>query len=139
MILAVFLIALAGGLLWAVGAAVARGEPAPVPPPLPAPVRRAIRTEVPHLLYFYRHSTGGRIYWGISNDPEARHARHLSDPDDQWWMRQSSGVMYYAKWYPNRVTARAAEREAIRASAYAGEQIANQVHHPAGRIRRAVR
>jgi hypothetical protein len=139
-ILAVILMALAIRLLWAVGVQALRDEASPLPPPPPpAPIRRQIRTEVPHLLYYYRHATKpGRVYWGISNEPEARHDRHLVDPDDQWWMVQSTGVMYYAQWYPNRVTARAAERRAIRASAYAGEPIANQVHHPARRTRRAV-
>jgi predicted GIY-YIG superfamily endonuclease len=138
MILAVLLMTLAAGLLVAVGVAIVRGE-TPVPPPLPVPVRRPVRTEVPHLLYYYLHATQpGKIYWGISNCPEAREAQHVTDPDDQWWMRQSTGVMYYHRWYPNRRAALAAERAAIRASAYAGEQIANQVHHPAGRSRRAV-
>lgn len=139
MILVVLLMTLAAGLLWAVGVAAVRDEMrAPVPPPLRVPARRPIRTEVPHLLYFYRSTTGPRIYWGISNDPDARHARHLTDPKDQWWMSRSSKVMYYDHWYPNRTTALAAERRAIRASAYSGEPIANQVHHPAGRIRRAI-
>jgi hypothetical protein len=138
MILAVILMTLAAALLGAVGVAAVRGE-TPSAPPLPVPVRRPVRTEVPHLLYYYRHATlPGRIYWGISNEPEARHARHLTDPDDQWWMVQSTGIMYHHRWLPNRAAARAAERAAIRASAHAGEPIANQVHHPAGRSRRAV-
>jgi predicted GIY-YIG superfamily endonuclease len=136
MILAVILMTLAIALLWAVGVQAFRSEAPPVPLP---PVRRQIRTEVPHALYYYLHATvPGKIYWGISNNPERRDGEHAIDPDDQWWYRQSTGVMYYAKWYPNKAAACASERRAIRASAYADEPIANQVHHPAGRTRRAI-
>jgi len=128
MILAVILMTLAIALLWSVGMQALRDEAPRIPP---APVRRQIRTEVPHLLYYYRHATlPGRIYWGISNDPERRHGEHETDPDDQDWMRQSTGVMYYHRWYPNRTAARAAERRAIRVSALAGEPIVNDHHNP---------
>ena len=132
-VLAIALLALAAGLLWAVGVQALQDERRPAGPPIPAPVpvRRPVRTDVPHALYYYLHATvPGRIYWGISNEPEARHGRHENDPRDQWWMRQSTGAMHLHRWYPNRETARAAERAAVRASAFAGEPIVNDHHNP---------
>lgn len=130
MIPAVALMVFAVSLLWAVAAQIAKGRAATALPP-PVPTRRPVRADVSTLLYYYRHAIlPGRVYWGISNDPEARHAQHEADPDDQHWMRQSTGIMYYERWYPNRAAALAAERRAIRASALAGEPIANDHHNP---------
>jgi hypothetical protein len=132
---AVALMVFALALLWAVAAQIAKGRAATaLPPPLPVPVRRPVRTDVPHALYYYLWAPWsgrtGRCYWGISNEPEARHARHGVDPDDQWWYRQSTGIMYYDHWEPNRDDARAAERQAIRADAFAGAYLANDHHNP---------
>jgi predicted GIY-YIG superfamily endonuclease len=131
-ILAVVLMTLAAALVLAVVVQAVRSGPGRALPP-PVPVRRPVRTEVPHLLYCYEWSPRfgtGRIYYGISNEPENRHARHLTDPNDQWWMRLSTGVMIPLCRYPNRDVARAAERRAVRAGAYAGEDLANDQHHP---------
>lgn len=122
-------------------------RPAPGRPPTRMPVRRMpvrrtpvrrVRADVPHLLYRYVWAATLRTcYYGISNEPPARHARHLIDPDDQWWMSRSTGVMIPVCWYPNRAAARAAERAAVRAGAAAGEDLANDHHNPVRRPRRA--
>ena len=104
-----------------------------------APRRRQIRTDVPHLLYVYDWAGEPRIpdaYYGISNEPPARHARHLIDPDDRWWIERTTGVMHPIGWYPNRTLALAAERAAIRAACARGAELANTVHNPNARKRR---
>jgi predicted GIY-YIG superfamily endonuclease len=107
-----------------------------LPPPRALPVRRPVRADVPHLLYCYLWATTLRpIYYGISNEPEVRGSRHLTDPDDEWWMRQSTGVMVPIRWLPDRSAARAAERAAIRDGALAGEDLANDHHNPRRRTR----
>ncbi len=95
------------------------------------PRRRPVREDVRHALYRYPHllRDGGR-YYGISDDPEARHRRHQRDPKDQWWFRTSTGEMQIIAWYPNRTLARAAERTVIQAAHRRGEDIANQHHVP---------
>jgi hypothetical protein len=143
-LLALALVILAGSLL---AAAYRFGRPQPMPvrpnrrPATSGGVRqrpvRQIRTEVPHLLYCYKRPDGRRIYGGISNEPPERHARHLIDPDDRWWMVQTDGVMYPVRWLPNRDTARAAERALVREMYHRGEDPANDHHNP-GR-RRVVR
>jgi hypothetical protein len=131
---AVALIALAAGLLIAVfrmarpaSSGVVRHRPAP------SPTRRPVREQVPHLLYCYRRPDGRRIYGGISNCPEIRHARHEIDPDDRWWFVQSDGVMYPIRWLPDRATARAAERTLVRTMHLNGEEPANYQHNPGRR------
>lgn len=132
---ALALVALAVSLL----TAVVRSSRRPAPPRMVArpAIRRTVRTDVPHLLYCYRRPDGSRIYGGISNEPPDRHARHLIDPDDRWWMAQTDGVMYPIRWLPNRPAARLAERALVREMHYAGEEPANYHHNP-GR-RRVVR
>lgn len=113
-----------------------RLRPAVVVPPAP---RRRIRTDVPHLLYVYDWDGRRAIpdaYYGISNEPPARHARHLIDPDDRWWIERSTRVMHPIGWYPNRALALAAERAAIRAACARGADLANTVHNPSARRRR---
>jgi hypothetical protein len=134
--LAIILVGMAVGLLAAVRRNVRRRPPNVAGRSRPA-VRRRIRIDAPHLLYCYRRPDGSRIYGGISNEPEARAARHLVDPDDRWWMVQSDGVMYPIRWYPNRLTAGTAERTLVREMYYRGENPANYHHNP-GRMRRAV-
>lgn len=110
-------------------------RPAPV---RPAPSRRSI-AEDPHVLYHYPWANRpGRRYIGISNEPERRHAEHLIDPKDRWWMVQSTGVMVLVAQYPTRAAALAAERAAIREAYFADEDPANTVHNP-GRKPRAAR
>lgn len=134
---ALLLIALAVGLVVAVIRQVGRPASSGIVRHRPAPARRPVRTEVPHLLYCYRRPDGSRIYGGISNEPEARAARHLVDPDDRWWIVQTDGIMYPLRWLRNRDVARVAERALVREMHYAGEGPANYHHNP-GR-RRAVR
>jgi predicted GIY-YIG superfamily endonuclease len=133
MIVAAFvLIALALGLVAAVVRS-ARPRSTPIRPPARPPTRRPIRADVPHLLYVYRRRNGTRIYGGISNEPPARHARHLIDQDDRWWMVQTDGVMYPVRWYGNRDDARIAERALVREMYYADEEPANYHHNPGRR------
>jgi predicted GIY-YIG superfamily endonuclease len=127
---ALALIVLAFVLLAAVARHVTRPAPLPIASARP---RRQVRTDVPHLLYVYRRRDGSRIYGGISNEPPDRHARHLIDPDDRWWMVQTDGVMYPVRWYPNRTAARAAERALVQEMYYAGEDPANDHHNPGRR------
>jgi hypothetical protein len=132
---------------WLIGAVVVSASRPPASPRPVARVRpqaaipaRRVRTEVEHLLYCYLWAdTLQPRYYGVSNEPPVRARRHENDPDDQWWFRQTTGVMVPIRWYPNRAAAFAAERAAVRAGAAAGEDLANQVHHPDGRFRRAIR
>lgn len=103
--------------------------------PLPVlPTRAPVRADVPHLLYLYVWADGSDAYYGISNEPGARHRRHGVDPDDQWWFGHTTGVMIPVRWYPNRAAALAAERQAIRAAAARGAWLANTHHNPRGRL-----
>ncbi len=112
----------------------------PTAPVRPRSTRSPGRDDVPHALYRYPHATRpGSIYYGISNDPDARHARHARDPRARWWFSRSTGVMVIVAWFPNRTEAMAAESRAIRTAALAGEDIANDHHNPNRRIRRAAR
>ena len=140
MTLPLILLVLAAWILGAVLIVASRpSAPRFVPPPPARPARR-IRTDVPHLLYCYVWADTLRpCYYGISNEPPARHLRHEADPDDEWWMSRSTHEMIPIRTLPNRSAALAAERAAIRAGAAAGEDLANQTHHPAGRYRRAIR
>lgn len=108
-----------------------------VAPPAPAPVRRPVRADVPHALYDYLRPDGSVRYVGISNEPPARDRRHATDPDDQWWYRETTKFMYVIRWYPDRATAQAAERARVRALALAGHDLANDHHNPVRRNRRA--
>jgi hypothetical protein len=99
-----------------------------------APTRAPVRSSVPHLLYCYYWATGGECYFGISNDPPARHERHAGKSE---WFPLSTGVMYEVQWYPNRAAALAAERMAIRTASARGATLANDHHNPYAR-RRAV-
>lgn len=105
--------------------------------PAPAVQRapRQVRVAVPHLLYVYRWARNGRpAYFGISNEPAARDARHAVDPDDRWWYEDTDKVMYVVAWFPNRPAGLAAEAATIRREALAGEYLANTHHNPyAGR------
>jgi predicted GIY-YIG superfamily endonuclease len=115
------------------------GRPPARPAPLPRPAgtpRRQIRVDVPHLLYVYEWAAGGDCYFGISNEPDARHRRHGVDPDDRWWYEQTTKVMHELAWYPNRAAALAAERAAIRAACSVGAALANTVHNTRARGRR---
>lgn len=134
--------------VWLLAALVARAlrgrraRPAPVVYPTRPAIRRApVREDVPHALYAYLWaSRPGRRYIGISNEPAVRHRRHETDPDAQWWFQQTTGVMHVICWYPNRDTARAAERATVRAAALNGEDPANDHHNPLRRrARRAAR
>lgn len=130
--------------LWlaaAVVAAIVRWRPQPPRPLAPParPPRRPVRADVPHALYDYMHAERpGRIYVGISNEPEARHRRHGRDPKDQWWYRRSTKTMHLVAWYPNRAAAEDAEELRVRSLAHAGDDLANTHHNPyARRTRRA--
>lgn len=131
-LLALVLVGAAVGLIAGVLHGARRRNVAPVRPI--RPVRR-VREDVPHLLYVYRRRAWPhrRIYGGISNEPEGRHARHLIDPDDRWWIVQTDGVMYPVRWLPNRTVARAAERALIREMHFAGDEPANYHHNPGRR------
>jgi predicted GIY-YIG superfamily endonuclease len=95
--------------------------------------------DVPTILYHYEWADRptAPIYFGISNDPPARHVRHENDPDDRWWMDRSTGVMILDTQYPNRAAARAAEKAAIQRAHYAGHELANYQHNPGRRKRYA--
>jgi hypothetical protein len=67
-------------------------------------------SDVPHHVYRCFDSTGRLIYVGASGDLFARLRSHRAS---SWWAPQVAKVT--AKVYPNRLTARAAERAAIRA------------------------
>jgi hypothetical protein len=110
-----------------------RIRPVVVVAPVP---RRRIRTDVPHLLYVYDWATGGDCYYGISNEPPARHRRHAVDPNDQWWYQRSTKVMHPLGWYPNRTAAFAAERAIVRKRSAEGADLANTVHNSRARRRR---
>jgi predicted GIY-YIG superfamily endonuclease len=131
-VIALFVVCVAVGfMLAAASARIRRPSPRPVTPsPVTRPRRaRRVRTDVPHLLYVYYWAAGGEAYWGISNEPERRHARHQTDPRDQEWMPYTDGVMHPVAWYPNRAAALAAERAAIRRACARGDRIANTVHN----------
>jgi hypothetical protein len=130
------LLILALWLIAAVVSAIARWRPQPVRPPVVAPVRRAVRADVPHALYDYLLPAGLVRYTGISNEPPARDRRHAKDPDDQWWYQGTTKVMYVIGWYPNRDAALAAERIRVRTLALAGHPLANDHHNPVRRPRR---
>jgi hypothetical protein len=136
MTLAALALMILAGFLVATVARSSRRTVRPLPLPRP-PAPRQVRADVAHLLYCYRRPDGSRIYGGITNCPEVRHARHLIDPDDREWMIQTDGIMYPIHWLPSRLTARAAERALVREMHFAGEQPAN-IHHNPGR-RRAIR
>jgi predicted GIY-YIG superfamily endonuclease len=139
-VVALVLMVVAGALLLTALGQVAAHRPQRSHPVAPVRPARKVRTNVPHVLYHYLHATRpGRIYIGISNSPEVRHSRHLIDPDDREWMRRSTKIMYPVQWYPSRTAARAAERAAVREAAHAGEDIANDQHHPYRRRSRAIR
>lgn len=129
------LLAAAGVCLWLAYLSHRNGWRRRVDARRPAPpvkrVPRQIRVAVPHLLYMYRWARDDRpAYFGISNEPEARHRRHGVDPDDLWWYQLSDGVMYEVGWYPDRTAARAAEVSIIQRHALAGEYLANTHHNP---------
>ncbi|MFE9850295.1 GntR family transcriptional regulator [Streptomyces sp. NPDC005576] len=63
-------------------------------------------------LYRLRDSEGRLLYIGISNNPEARWARHKMLRD--WWPRVATKE---AEWFPSRESAEAAEEDAIRGEA----------------------
>lgn len=106
--------------------------------PRRAPIRRPVRADVPHALYDYHYAGRAEvIYSGISNEPPVRHRRHENEPKDQWWYLKSTKKMHVVGWYPNRVTAQAAERERVRTLALAGHRLANNHHNPVRRTRRA--
>jgi hypothetical protein len=132
------LIAAAIALLATAVLAGRRPTPPPAPPVRPVPARR-IRTDVPHLLYRYVWLVGGDCYYGISNEPEKRHARELVDPRCQWWIRQSTKVMIPVRWYPDRDSAHAAEVQAIESAARRGAYLANYHHNPRRRTRAVAR
>lgn len=93
---------------------------------------------VPTVLYHYDWADGrGPIYFGVSNEPPARHRRHENDPRDRWWMERSTGVMILDTQYPNRPAAEAAEEAAIQRAHYAGHELANYQHNPGRRKRYA--
>lgn len=117
------------------------GPSRPVTTRPPARPARAIRVDVPTALYHYEWADRppAPIYYGISNDPPARHRRHEVDPDDRWWMSRSTGVMVLDTQYPNRPAALAAERTAIRAAHARGHELANYQHNPGRRRRVAAR
>lgn len=120
-------------LVWAIRMPRSRadyGQPAPVRARAAA-TRRPVRADVPHALYRYPHRfRPGARYYGISNEPPARHRRHENDPKDRWWFATSTGRMVIIAWYPNRAAAQAAERGAVRAAWVRGEDIANKHHVP---------
>ena len=106
----------------------------PQPPMRSLPGRAPVRSDVPHLLYLYPWADGTECYYGVSNEPAARHRRHGTDPDDRWWYANTTGEMIPIRWYPNRRAALAAERAAIRAAAARGAWLANTHHNPRGRL-----
>lgn len=108
--------------------------------PAPVPRRAPVRANVPHLLYVYLWADSGRpAYFGISNEPDDRDQRHSVDPKDQWWYERTTKVMHEVAWYPDRVSARAAETATIGREALAGEYLANTHHNPFASKRRKTR
>ncbi len=135
MTVALILFAVAAACIWLAGRRRAEHRQLPdrrrTPLPAKPPARRRVREDVPHLLYVYLWAANRRAaYYGISNEPPARHRRHETEPDDEWWFRLTDGVMYEVAWYPNRKAAKAVERATIRGEAVAGEYLANMHHNP---------
>lgn len=135
---AAVMLAVALVLLWLAVRLAQRHRPAPQPLSRSRAPKRRVRRDVPTALYCYLHAVvPGRVYVGISNDPESRHRWHeVNSP----WFRFSTGEMRIVAVYPNRRAAMAAETAAIRRAALAGEPLANDVGNPLRRkgvIRRA--
>lgn len=98
--------------------------------------RRRVRVDVPHALYHYLHAElPGRIYLGITNDPEERDRTH--ELTSEWYAR-STRMMYVVEWHPSRQAALNAERAAVLYAWAHGEPIENRQYIP-GRIRRRAR
>ncbi len=107
---------------------------------IPAPARQ-VRRDVPHALYQYLTPAGAPKYFGISNDPGARHERRMrqfaaGDPKVAW-VAETTREMQVLAWYDDHAAANAAERIMVRAAAEAGHDLANDHYNPNRRSRRA--